>query len=903
MKYFVKNIKCLLLLVLMLQPASVVWGQLQVGSLTCEHVSNPSVVDVTNPRLSWINTAVKANVRGECQTAYRICVSSSKELLLKGKADVWDTGKVHSSDSYLVSYRGKALLSGRDYWWRVMVWNKDGSASKWSVPAHWGMGLLSASEWKAKWIGTSSNEGAPLLRKSFETGGNIASAKVFVSGLGYFELYLNGQRLGNDYFVPNFTNYTSRQGLDKAGLAIDDHFRAYRVLYMSYDITKLLTKNKNVIGAILGNGFYDCQKNWVCPFGHPCLLCQIEITYTNGKKRLICSDESWKTKSSPIVMNGVYNGEIYDANKETTNWSSALCNDASWQSVLLAKAPIGKLTAQTSPSDKVMEVLHPVSFAKQSDGSYIVDFGKEISGWIRFNNVKGTKGDTLDVNYICESPLGVQKYIFKGSSSESYAPRFTWYVFRKAVIRGIASLRPEMLTAEAVNTEVKPTSEFETSNSLFNQINAIWQRSQMDNMHGCIASDCPHRERSPYTGDGQVSCVTVMHNFDAAAFYQKWIRDMRDVQNVETGYVPNGAPWQVGCGGGVPWGAAMNIMPWEYYVHYGDRKMLEDNYFAMKEQVRYMLTWLTPEGTMFAKKTNVNSKEPNYWLNLGDWAPAFGLPSDELVHTFYLWRCADFTARAAKALGNENDYAYYSKVAEEVKQAFNRKFYQADAHTYGDFGSNIFALKMGVPSDRYEAVVNTLRTEIVEKYKGHLNTGIFGTQFFFETLADNGMNDVAYEAMNKTDFPSYGNWIKQGATTTWEQWNGKDSRNHPMFGGGLTWFYRKLAGVNADESKPGYKHFVIDPVLPNNFGYVYYSNSTSYGRLSSRWTRHGSSLEMKVVVPVGSSATLYLPTDKQDAVTESGHPLRAVDGIQTKGVVKNRVCVELQQGSYCFNIN
>jgi alpha-L-rhamnosidase len=899
---FWKNILALIWLVSFAAMDSDASGRLKVGYLTCEHLADPPVIDVLHPRLSWINEVSSDRVRGEGQTAYRICVASSEKLLKEGKADIWDTGKVLSQDSYLIAFKGKDLKSDCDYWWRVKVWDHEGKSSRWSKPGHWGMGLLSSSEWKARWIGAPWEGAAPLLRKDFKVKSHIVSAKVFISGLGYFELYLNGHRVGNDYLVPNFTDYTSREGLKTADLSIDDSFRSYRVMYLSYPITSLLKRGENTVGVILGNGFYDCQRHWVCSFGHPCLLCQLELTYSDGHRELVCSDETWKARPSAIVMNGVYDGEIYDANRETPGWSAPSCDDRSWQNVRLSKPPVGKLTAQMSPSDKIMERLHPVSFKRRSDGSYLVDFGKEISGWIHFLDIRGHQGDTLNVKYICESPLGVQKYIFKGDRKVSYAPRFTWYVFSKAIIKGVDRLSPKNLVAEAVNTDVKLTAQFSTSNQLFNQINTIWQRSQMDNMHGCIASDCPHRERSPYTGDGQVSCATVMDNFDAAAFYQKWIRDIRDTQNTKTGYVPNGAPWQPGCGGGVAWGAAMNIMPWEYYLHYGDLEMLKDNYFAMKEQVRYMLTWLTPDSTMLAKKTNLNSDKPNYWLNLGDWAPPFGLPPEELVHTFYLWRCASITAKAAKALHCSSDEQYYTEIAEKVKSAFNRKFYNPDTHSYGDFGSNIFALVLGVPEDRYRAVCTALRHEIADRYKGHLNTGMFGTKFFFNTLTDNGMNDLAYEAMNKTDFPSYGNWIRQGATTTWEQWNGQDSHNHPMFGGGLTWFYRKLAGVNVDENDPGYRHFYVCPVFTDSLNHVYYSNLTPYGKIVSEITRVSGGLEMNVRVPVGSSATVYLPSEDEQALSESGHPLSEVPQVQVKGIKNGFTVCDVRQGTYRFYI-
>jgi len=920
--YYVIGLICLPFIMMSVFTSCAERGNITPAMLTCEHMENPSVLDTQSPRLSWINETASNGIRGEYQQAYRICVASSREDLLKGNADIWDSGKVPSADSYMIPYGGSPMQSGKDYWWRVMVWDSNDIASAWSKPACWGMGLLSPDEWKAKWIGApwqgeearkETKPGAPrrreypfypapLFRKAFQVKNNVASAKAFVTGLGYFEFYMNGVKVGDDCLVPNLTNYSEREGIHYTNpITIENNFRGHRVMYLAYDITKLLMKQQNVAGAIVGDGFYDtASTRWAESFGSPRFLCQIEITYKDGTKELICSDESWKVKESPIVMNGVYDGEIYDANLETDAWATAGCDDSKWDRAVLRKAPTGELNAHTAPTDVVMEILKPKSLTKNEDGAYEVDFGVEISGWIRFHNIQGRKGDTLDVKYICESPLGIQKYVFKGQGKESYAPRFTWYVFSKAVISGIDNLTPDMLTAEAVNTDVRISAEFKTSNPLFDQINTIWQRSQLDNMHGGIASDCPHRERAPYTGDGQVSCVTVMHNFNAAAFYNKWIRDMRDAQNIETGYVPNGAPWFPGCGGGVPWGAAMNIMPWEYYVHYGDKQMLEDNYHAMKEEVRYMLTWLTDEGTMFAQKTNLNADKSNYWLNLGDWAPAFKIPLEELVHTFYLWRCADYTAKAAKALNRQDDLIYYSTIANNVNAAFHKKFYNTEDRSYGDFGSNVFALVMGVPQENYDDVVKTLYNEITVKYDGHLNTGIFGTQFFFETLAAHGMNDVAYEAMNKRDFPSYGHWIEQGATVTWEHWNGNSSRNHPMFGGGLNWFYRTLAGVNTDENEPGYKHVIIKPELPEKLNHVYYSNMTPYGKVVSEVKKTNGSIEMNVTIPVGSHATLYILASDISTVTENGKDIKDTKGIEIIGTENGYLVVKATQGYYKF---
>ena len=901
--------------------------------LTCEHMPNPAVLEAASPRLSWINEAVSANVRGEVQQAYRICVASSKSKLLKGEADIWDSGKTLSGNSYVVPYAGSKLQSGKDYWWRVMVWDSHDVASAWSAPATWGMGLLTQGEWKAKWIGApwrgeepckvisawptrilSGNATdmypfypAPMFRKSFEVKDHVASAKVFVTGLGFFEFYMNGEKVGDDCLVPNITNYTVRDDLshDQLWITLDNNFRGYRVMYLAYDVTSMLKKKQNVAGAVIGEGFYDCTSKWVASFGSPRFLCQLEITYQDGTKDIICSDDTWKVKESPIIRNGIFDGEIYDANLEIEGWATAACDDSGWKTAVLREAPTGELTAHTAPTDKVVEVFKPVSLTKNSDGDYEVEFSVDISGWIRFRDVQGRKGDTLSVKYVYDTrvPVGVQKYVFKGGGKESYAPRFTWFAFRKAVISGVDVLTPDMLTAEMVNTDMPVSAEFKTSNPLFDQINAIWQQCILDNTHGSVLGLDAHRERCPYTGDGQVVCVSTMHNFNAAAFYEKWIRDMRDAQNVETGYVPNGAPWQSGCGGGVPWGAAMNIIPWEHYVHYGDKKILEDNYFAMKEQVRYMLTWLTKDGTMFSQKTNLHEDKPNQWFNLGEWAPPSGMPGDEFIHTFYLWYCADFTARAAKALNRQDDVSYYTTIAGDVKAAFHKKFYDAENKTYGDYGSNIFALVMGVPQDCYSDVVEAWRREVVEKNNSHVNTGIFGTRFFFECLAKHGMNDVAYEAMNQRDIPSFGYWIEQGATVMWEQWRGGGSKNHPMFGGGFNWFYRTLAGVNADENEPGYKHIIIKPQLPKKLDYAYYSKMTPYGKVASEVKRNGdNSLEMNVAVPTGSYATIYIPVSANSSVTESGQDINTAAGIENAGIENGCRVVIASQGNYKIKV-
>lgn len=824
--------------------------------LKCEHMVNPFTIGEPNPRFSWINKPSSEWTTGERQTGYRICVASSKEKLLLGNADMWDTGKVISEQSYLIPYEGKPLASGGTYWWQVKVWNKDGKESSWSEPSFWGMGLLDASEWQAKWIGADFERGvAPMFLRTFNITKPIRGAKMYVSALGYYEVSINGRKVGEDFFVPNISNANERPQLSSAFIAIPGDFTDYRVYYLAYDITELLQKGNNTVNALLGEGFYNAVSHWVAPFGDNALLCQIEVIYSDGSKEIVATDDKWQVAESQIVLNGVYAGEIFDA---TRNADSKAIR---WQQASIKEPPTGKLSAQMSPSDRVAEVLNPVSFSKQPDGSYKVDFKKEISGWVRLKDISAKKGDTIQVHYICESPLGVHKYISGGKEKESYAPRFTWFVFSSAIIEG-CELKEENVEAEAVYSDLPQAARFNTSHTLYNQIHSIWQQSEKDNMHGGIQSDCPHRERSPYLGDGQVVCPTVMETFDAAAFYRQWLQSVRDVQD-KTGYVPNSAPWQPACGGGVAWGAAANIIPWEHYLHYGDMRVLKENYAAMKSQLQYMLTWLTEEGTMYSRRCNVGADTPNKWFNLGEWVAPFGLPAEELVHTFYLWYCAHINASAASALGLNEDEAYYSRLANEVKEAFHKKFYNPVTKSYGDYGSNVFALYMGVPDDVRADVVNTLNYDLSVRCKGHLDTGIFGTRFLPEVLIENGLSELLFQIFNQTDFPSYGYMLAEGATALWEQWDGQNSHNHPMFGGGLTWFYRYLAGLRLDSNQPGYKHFIVAPI-PSPVEHVYYSISTPYGIASSEINRKDGMQTYEITVPVGATATFFPPeTDEK----------------------------------------
>lgn len=832
------------------------------SNLRCEHQAGPVVVDAgVSPRLSWINETG--------QSAWQVVVSDRKGTL------VWDSGKVVSEDSHLVPYGGASLEPMNDYFWKVRIWDEKDRASSWSAISRITTG---PKDWEADWIGApwqKDERGAwytryPMFRKEFRVGAGLESANLFISGLGYYEARINGEKVGEDFFAPGFTDYTLRPYLaESPRIPLDPAVTAYRTLYLAYDVSGMLKEGGNAIGVTLGNGYFHTRpmdpSDQCESYGVPRMIVRLELVYKDGHREHISTDTSWKAAQSPFVFGDLWEGEVYDAREEQPGWDASGFDDASWAESVLRKAPDGPLTANMGPADRVTETLTPVEFEKLQDGSFKVDFGKVISGWVRLTGIKGAAGDTLRISHLSEYPNARCEYVFSADSPVDFAPRFTWFVFREAVISGIAELAPEQVVAQAVNSNVQVNASFSCSNPLFEGILQLFERAQLDNMHSGVASDCPHRERLPYTGDGEVAQAAVLSYFDAASFYNKWIGEVVGSQNPETGHVPNTAPWEPMGGGGPAWGAAVCVMPWEFYLRYGDKVVLEKSLEGMRAYLRYFGMWERKDGTVHVQKATPDGK-PFLWYNLGDWVPPFGNPEDALVHSFFYWLCARNTASAARVLGNVSAAQEAEKLRDRIWASFHKSFYDPDLKTYGDAGSNVYALYMGVPADRADDVRATLRHELEVTYNGHLNTGFIATRYLFETLSMNGMGDLAYTIMDQKDFPSYGWWMEQGATTLWESWNGDASRNHPMFGGALTWYSRVLAGVDTDPDAPGFKHVIIRPIPSPQLNDVHYSTDTPYGHLSSHVSHDGKTVQVEVTVPAGSSATVYVPKSL-DAVT------------------------------------
>lgn len=830
--------------------------------LECEQQPSGVAIDNLSPRLSWINQTV---MNGEIQTAYHIQVASSPAKLQAGRADLWDSGKVESSSSYLIKYEGMALSPLSDCYWRVRVWDDNGASSSWSEMGEWHNAIFNQVSWRASWIGapwdqeqpSEQKSVAPMFRKCFKVDENIVSAHAYISGLGYYELYINDKRIGDDYFVPARTEYSRRDSLLGGGGDMRGQASGYRVYYLTYDITKYINSGDNALGVILGNGFFGSQSQINVSYGSPRLKCQVYIKYSDGTSDIITSDQSWKVDSSPITHNNIYGGESYDAREEQAAWSTTEFDDSSWQSAVVRNAPTGLLMANRTATDKIQESFQPQKIEKIARDRYLVTFSEEISGWVRLKNITASRGDSIVIRPLNESQELPVKYIFSDKPLVEFTPRFTWIVFKEVEIESPVEILPENISAEAVYSDLEQSGEFSCSNEMLTSIANTWLRTLKDNMRGGIISDSPQREKSPYLGDAHIAMDAAIHNFDMDTFYEKWIADMRDSQDHLSGYMPNSAPYEPSSVGGPAWGAAMNIMPWQHFLHYGDTSILRDNIDAMAAQLGYMKRWITPQGVMEARLPD--SLEVVPMLNMGDWSTPFEKVDDYLVHTFYLWQCADYTARAANILGDIPLRDSSRMVADTTRSAFIKKYYKADIESFGGGGSNVFALKMGMPDSIYPKVVRAMQRNLLNR-NGNLNTGILGTKYLFEVLSDNGLHDMAYIALTKRTFPSFGYWLSLGATTTWERWDGTGSRNHYMFGGGLVWLYRKLAGVGVLEDGVGYRHILFHPMPVGDITWANYSTSTPYGKVSIHWEQYSDGFIADIEIPVGSRATFVAPT-------------------------------------------
>jgi len=880
-------------------------------NLLCEYIANPLGIDVVLPRFSWV---VNHSERGQLQSAYQVLVASGQKNLDADRGDKWDSGKVISKESINVIYGGGALESGKTYYWKVRLWDKNNKVGPWSKVATFEMGLLNPDDWKGKWIeggnygesiisdpvqGTKKISYGYLLGKKFSLEKNIARARAYVSGLGYYELRLNGEKVGDFVLEPGWTDYKKR------------------ILYSTYDVTKYLKKDGNVIGIMLGNGRYVKTYG----YGPPRAILQLNIEFTDGTTENVVTDETWKTAQGPIVVNDIYNGETYDARLEKPNWDTPLYDDSGWDVVRIADEPGGKLVSQASfPAVKVNKIIQPVEITNPQPEVYVYDFGQNFTGWVRLR-LSGTKGTKVNLRYaelLDENGMlnvvpnrgakATDTYILKGEEEEVYEPRFTYHGFRYVEVTGFPGTPTlENMEGRVVHSAVEPTGGFICSNSLINSIhkNVLW--GQLSNLMS-IPTDCPQRdERMGWMGDAQLTAEEAIYNFNMAGFYTKWLEDIRDSQ-AEDGSVPDVVPpyWNF-YPADPAWGTACVVIPWYLYQYYGDGRILEENYSTIKKWVDFL-----------------DSKATDYILSYskyGDWCPPAHIkPVDtpgELTSSWYYYHDTLILSKIAHILGESKDAKKYAELAGKIKEAFNKKFLKDDHYATGSQTCNVLPLFLDmVPEDKKESVLKNLIDDIVVTHGGHLNTGIVGTRYILDVLTKYGRAELAYKLVTQTTYPGWGYMLREGATTIWERWEyladgGMNSHNHIMFGSIDAWFYKVLAGVNADPANPGFKKIIIKPYIIGDLDYVSASLKTIRGIISSSWKKNENSLTLNVTLPINTQARVSIPRRKLGniiikesgkTVWENGSYIEGAAGIAGASEGDEYVTFEVGSGSYSFKI-
>jgi alpha-L-rhamnosidase len=865
--------------------------------LRVEYLVNPIGVDARAPRFQWLP---QSSERNEKQTAYQILVSTSAQLLAKDDGNVWDSGKVSSEDSAQIAYAGKPLLSGHRYLWKVRAWDKQGAASPYCEPAYFEMGLLKPSDWQGKWIG-----GFSMLRKEFTLAGRVERARAYVTALGYYELHVNGKKVGHRVLDPAWTVYPKR------------------VLYSTYDVTRLLKPGPNAAGAMLGGG-WATEAVGKPYYSQPAFLLQLNIELEGGRKISIVSDGSWQGKQGPVVSDSVYDGEAFDARREVPGWDETGLKDAGWAAAKILPGTEGALSSEMMPPIRVVDTLTPVSMANPEPGVYVYDFGQNTAGWAELR-VSGPRGATVRLRYseliypdgmINRANLRTAKsrdlYTLRGGGREVYEPRFTYHGFRYVELTGYPGTPSlETLRARVVHSAVASTGSFVASKQILNQIQHLILWGQLSNLMS-IPTDCDQRnERQGWMGDAQVSAEEAMMNFDMAAFYTNFIRDIHDSQHAD-GSVPDTVPHKYGQYPADPaWGTAYPLLCWYMWQQYGDRRILEENYDGLKKYVEFLRS-----------RAQDNVLRYSYY---GDWVALEPTPG-ALVSDFYFDYDTQILASVAKILGKTGDAAAYSSQADQIKDAFNKAFYNPQTQFYANGSQTSQALPLFLdlfenPLRRYnyDPVLAHLTNDITYGHNTHLTTGFIGVKYLLPVLSSHGRNDLAYELATQTTYPSWGYMIRRGATTLWELWQKKtgpsmNSHDHIMFGSLGAWFYRALGGIRQANGSAGYRHLEIDPGIVEDLRWASASMDTVQGRVSSSWARSPGAIELEVTIPVGSEAAVVVPKEEEMSadtlkiseggrvIWENGNFIPGDPGVTGAEARPNGVSFEVGSGRYTFEL-
>jgi alpha-L-rhamnosidase len=862
--------------------------------LRCEYLSDPLGIDALKPRFAW---ALDHSERAERQTAYQILVSTTRDLLERDQGDRWDSKKTASDDSIQVVYQGRPLKSGEAYYWKVRFWDSKDRASAYSAPAGFEMGLLSPREWEAAWIAGKE------VRKMFRLDGRVARARLYVTALGYYEVRLNGEKVGESVLDPAWTDYPKR------------------VLYSTYDVTRRLQTGANAIGAMLGGGWATLGTGVLGGkpyYPQPALLLQLNVELENGKRISVASNGSWKAEHGPIVSDSVYDGEIYDARLETPGWDFPGFDDSSWVAAEVVAGWSGVLSAQMMPPIRVVDSIVPVKIANPKPAVYVYDLGQTISGWAQLR-VSGARDTQVDLRFAeVTYPDGMidtenlrearqrDIYILRGGGEEIYEPHFTYHGFRYVEVTGFPGT-PDLdsIRGRVAHTSVRTIGSFAASKRILNEIQRLIWWTQLNSLFS-IPTDCNQRdEREGWMGDAQLSAEEAMMNFDMAAFYTNFVRDMRDAQGAD-GTLPETVPEKFGHRPADPgWGAAYPLICWYMWQQYGDRRILDENYEGLRKYVEF-LHGRAPDNVL---RFNFN----------GDWIATVETPGEVISDAYYYYGVA-ILRNIAEVLGKTADQEAYSRLADQIKDAFNRSFFDAKTAEYGGGTqtANALALFLGLVRDEDRGNVSFyLERDLLDHHNNHLTTRIIGTKYLMPALTDSGRSDMAYDLAVQTTYPSWGYMIEKGATTIWELWQDKNraamnSHDHPALGSVGAWFYRALGGIDLEPGTQGYQHIRIAPQMVEELRWASATVNTLRGPVSSSWTHSDGKTTLEVAVPVGSDAAVVIPEDPQMAqitVLESGRPIwqhgkfiPGDEGVQDASKAGHLVTVKVGSGHYSFRL-
>ena len=846
------------------------------------------------------------------QSAYEVLVATTLEELANDRGGLWESGKVESDRSIHIRYAGVPLGASMRCYWKVRVWDENGDVSRWSPPALWEMGLLRESDWKAKWIrlqprnGTPAQPGTlplPIFRKEFRVGKEIRRAVVHVCGLGFYELHLNGRKVGDRFFDPGWTNYRKT------------------CLYSSYDVTAQVWQGENALGLMLGNGMYNVEGGRYIKFtgshGPQKAILQLRVDYTDGTSSTIVTDETWRGAQGPITFSCIFGGEDYDARLERNGWLEPGYGDSEWLTATVCDGPGGRLVAQSAPPIKRMQVLKPVKVTEPSPGIRVYDLGQNISGVFGLE-VRGEAGMAIritpaellnDDGLVNQSASGGPHnytYTLKGEGVESWHPRFTYYGFRYLQVEGAT---PETVAAEGTpalirlegwftRSSAERIGQFACSSELFNRIHELIDWAVGSNLQS-VLTDCPHREKLGWLEVAHLMAPSIMFNYDVPQFYRKVAHDTTESQRPD-GLVPDIAPEYVVFGGGFrdspEWGSASVIVPWILYQWYGDRDILADCYGTMVRYVDYLGSKATDD---------IVSHGLGDWFDFlrGGGVGESKLTPKSLTATAIYYHDISIVAQTAELLERSEDAKKYSALAERVRAAFNRELFDAKTGQYatGSQTANAMPLVLQIVDKERRAEVFAHLVDEVSA-RDYITAGDVGFHYLLRALADGGRSDLIHRLNDRTDSPGYGFQLQQGATSLTEAWDGRTvvSHNHCMLGHLQGWLHQELAGIKRDPTALAFKKTIIQPQVVGDITWAKASYRSMYGKIVSDWRLQKGEIVLNVTIPANTTATVHVPTAAVSKVTESGRPAAQAEGLLFVGAERNAAAYRIGSGDYVF---